>query len=268
MKRTIKMILVACLLTILSACGPTVVPYHKMGDLHLTAKNYPRTAEPNNLAFAYAEPVLQIDLEISEELKNGLKERVDYLGQSVKCHLNSELYKIILAKGFTITGRYKSYRYMSFTEKRNTTALFYPEITIKITERSDIQHEGDMEFSTSGSLDITANVNIVMLEPLSKEIIWIKSIPVNEISDSFQYKNAFWAGAYGTQLIRNVTKYKVGRGQKHDVPENLSELAEKIDKVFTEVDRRIIEATRRFVEPDEFTFLNTDIKKLKKIKRY
>lgn len=244
------------------------IKHARMKDIYLVHKNYPQPIAQNNLSFAYAEPELTVVAEISDELKNGLYERLKYNSKNIACHLNGELDKIILSKGFTITDRFRSLQYMTFTEKRNTTALFYPDIKVKIVEKSDIENISTGEFTTSGTLEIDAEVNIIMIEPMSKEKIWIKSIPVQEITDSFQYNNAFWAGPYGSRLIRNTEYYKVGRGQKHDVPENLSDIAKKIDGFFEEIDEKIIESTMRFVDAEEFAFLNSDIRKLKTIKRY
>lgn len=240
----------------------------RMNEVDLIQRNYPQEDVVNELSFAYAEPELVVITDLSDELMGGLRERIKYSGYRIACHLNSELDKIILSKGFTISDRYKSLRYMTFSEKRNTTALFYPEIKIRISEKSEISSRGPSKFHTSGTLEIDADVNIVMREPMSNEIIWIKSIPVEEIVDSFQYENAFWAGAYGERMILNSQFFRVGRGQKHHVPENLTEIAAKIDGFFEGIDRKIVEATLRFVEAEEFTFLNTDIKKLKKLNRY
>lgn len=240
----------------------------RMNEIELIQRNYPQEQVANDLSFAYAEPELMVITDLSDELMSGLRERIKYSGYRIACHLNSELDKIILAKGFTISDRYKSIRYMTFSEKRNTTALFYPEIKIRISEKSEISNRGPSNFNTAGTLEIDADVNIVMREPMSNEIIWIKSIPVEEIIDSFQYDNAFWAGAYGERMILNSQFFRVGRGQKHHVPENLTEIAQKIDGFFEEIDKKIVDATLRFVEAEEFTFLNTDIKKLKKLNRY
>lgn len=267
MMKFVKMFAVSASLLVLTGCVKQL-QLVRMNEVHLINKNYPQENENNNLSFAYAEPEVNIIVEVSSELKNGLMERIEYVGGRVKCHLNDELDKIILSKGFTITDRYRSLRYMTFSEKRNTTALFYPEIKIRIVEQSDLDNTSMGRFNTAGTLEINADVNIVMREPMSGEIIWIKSIPVQEVSDSFQYDNAFWAGPYGKDMMLNTQYYRVGRGQKHNVPENLKVIGEKIDAILEEVDKKIIDATIHFVEAEEFSFLNTDIKKLKKLNRY
>lgn len=268
MNKHIPLLLSVVCIVLLSGCT-TYIKNKKLDDLDFVSKNYPRIADPNDLAFAYAAPKINIEAEISTELYDGLRERMEYNLQETACHLNGELDKIIVSKGFTITNRFKSYDYMSFTEKRNTTALFYPDITIKIKENSDIKNVARWRFRTYGRLEISAEINILMLEPLSREIIWIKSIPVDEISESFEYLNAYWGGlAHEGSRLRRSPAYSVSRGKEHDVPGNIYEIAKIIDKFFNEIDTAIVDATQRFVEPDELEFLNTDIGKLKQIKRY
>jgi len=246
----------------------TTIQQTRLTEDKLVNSNYPAVADKNNLSFAYARPVLSVEADISEELREGLYERLKYQTDNIACHLYGELDKVILSKGFTITDRYRSLKYMTFTEKRNASALFYPEIKIKIKEKSDIDEDSTLEFKTSGTLEIEAEINIIMLEPMSKEIIWIKSIPVDNVVEGFSYDNAFWAGWDGNLLKRNINKFKVTRGTKHTVPENMKHIGTLIDSIYSEIDNKIIEATIAFVDAEEFKFLNSDIKKLKTIKRY
>lgn len=261
--------LVAIMLS--TGCGKKI-PMTVLGDKNFETKDYPMSMDgANNLAFAYAQPIINVDVELSTELRNALGPRLKYMTKQLKCHLNSELDKVIQSKGFTITGKYRSYNYMTFTEKRNTSALFYPEIKLTIRERSEMQANKSGKpfskwvYSTEGDLEIEAEVNIIMLEPLSNERIWIKSIPVESaVAENFRYINAYRAD------VRTGKLYGAGvkRGQTTAVPGNVGTIALKLDQVYKEIDAKIIEATQRYIETDELSFLNTDIKKLKKIKRY
>ncbi len=253
-----------------TGCGIKKIPNVQLDDNPFISKDYAKSMDGNNnLAFAYAEPKISVRIETSDELRNGLKARLKYVTKQLKCHLNSELDKVIVSKGFTITNKYRSYKYMTFTEKRNTSALFYPEIRLTIKERSEIQKIGRWRWRTEGDLEIEAEVNIVMLEPLSNEIIWIKSIPVESAtSEDFQYENAFAPHPIEGNLKRSNKVAKVSVGKNITVPLNLKHIAIKLDNVYKEIDAKIIEATQTYIEEEELSFLNTDIKKLKKIKRY
>jgi hypothetical protein len=164
--------------------------------------------------------------------------------------------KVLLSKGFTITDIFTNYNDMTFTQKRNTSALFYPEIDIEIEEKS--QHETVQflflkDHSIKGRMEIRARVNIVMLEPLSGEKLWIKSLPVSDVDEIVVYEPAQYGGPQLNGYL---------------VPENLQPIAATIDDMFKSISEEVLVATNKYVERQEFEFLNTDIERLKQIKRY
>jgi hypothetical protein len=171
--------------------------------------------------------------------------------------MTAESAKILLSKGFTITDRFQSYNAMTFTQKRNTSALFYPEIIIDMEEKSQREHiTAPFYFANDklkGRLEINAKVNIIMLEPLSGEKLWVKSIPVTGLNEVVEYSYDHYAG----NELNGIA-----------VPEDLVPIASKIDALLTTISKDVLEATAKYVEKHEFEFLNTDIVKLKGIKRY
>jgi hypothetical protein len=230
--------------------------YVNMADLKLVTKNYPKPEEPSKLSFALAEPDLKIKIAVSNTATSGLVERIKYIGAKTGCFMTAESEKILLSKGFTITETFESYNAMTFTQKRNTSALFYPEIIIDMEEKSQREHLSAPFYSKDtikGRLEVNAKVSIVMLEPLSGEKIWVKSIPVTGLDEIVEYKPELYIG---TELNGIA------------VPEDLVPIATKIDAMFTKISEDVLEATNKYVEQHEFEFLNTDIVKLKGIKRY
>lgn len=238
---------------ILTGCS---TKYVEMPDLNLTQKNYPSPEEISNLSFALAEPYIKVNTALTTTTDSGLIERVKNDTKRISCYLNDEINKILLSKGFTITDRFQSPNHLTFTQKRNTSALFYPEIVIEVTEKSQLELTKFLFFqsqSVKGRLQIDAIVNIVMMEPLSGEKIWVKSLPIEEINDNVIYK----PNRYGGPSLNGFA-----------VPLNLEEIADKVDNMFEEISESVIYATEKYVEKNEFEFLNDDIIKLKGIKRY
>ena len=219
-----------------------------MPDLNLAVQDYPKPEEVSNLSFALAEPHIKIHTEMSSTATSGLIDRIKQDTKDVACYLNDEINKILLSKGFTITSHFQSYNHMTFTQKRNTSALFYPEIIISIEESS--MRTGAR---IAGLMRIDATVNIVMMEPLSGEKLWVKSLPIEEMDEQVRYS----FGQYGGQRLDG-----------HYVPKNLKAIAAKVDRLFEEISAEVIDATEKYVERQEFECLNEDIKRLKGIKRY
>lgn len=252
MKCIYKLIVVLVSVFMLSGC----VTYVEMPDLNLVAKNYPKPDETSKLSFALAEPDMKIRFALTSTANSGLSERIRHDANKVSCFLTAESQKIILSKGFTITDTFPSLNAMTFTQKRNTSALFYPEITIDIEEKSQLEILQALMFQSQdikGRLQINAKVNIIMLEPLSGEKIWVKSIPVAGFDESVAYKPYQYAGAELNGIA---------------VPQDLEPIAAKIDSMIATISQEVLEATSKYVEKQEFEFLNADIVRLKGIKRY
>lgn len=252
MKYSCKLIVILFSVTMLSGC----IKYVDMADLRLVSKNYPKAEEVSNLSFALAEPDLKIKYALTGTTMSGLSERIKHDANKVACFMTDEAERILLSKGFTITDKFQSYNSMTFTQKRNTSALFYPEIVIDIEEKAqrEILSAPFVHKETiKGRLEINAKVSIIMLEPLSGEKLWVKSIPVSGLDEVVEYTPYQYIG---TQLNGIA------------VPEDLVPIATKIDALVTTISQDVLEATAKYVEKHEFEFLNSDIVKLKGIKRY
>lgn len=253
MKLICKMLVLMFSVSMLSGC---FVTYVEMPDLKLVSKDYPKPDEATNLSFALAEPDLKIKVDLTSTANSGLMERIRYNANKVACFITPEAQKILLSKGFTITEKFQSYNAMTFTQKRNTSALFYPEIVIDIEEKSQLEIVQLLmvrDQKIKGRIQINAKVNIIMLEPLSGEKLWVKSIPVTGYDEPVVYQFNQYAG---TEL-NGVS-----------VPEDLVPIADKIDKMLSAISQEVLDATAKYVEKSEFEFLNSDIVKLKGIKRY
>src|ERR1044072_6543105 len=135
MKQIYRLIFIMVSVSMLSGC----VKYVEMDDLKLDTKTYPKPDEVSNLSFALAEPDMKIKFDLTSTANSGLAERIRHDANKVSCFLTDEAQKILLSKGFTITEKFQSDDAMTFTQKRNTSALFYPEIIIDIEEKSQLE---------------------------------------------------------------------------------------------------------------------------------
>lgn len=244
--------IVCVLATALSGC----VSYVEMPDIALIEKAFPKPEEVSELSFALTQPEIIIKTNISNTLTTGLFDRAKYDAEKVNCYLTGELEKILISKGFTITDVFESHNNMTFTEKRNTSAIFYPEITIEIEEKGQTVNSSFLFFDSytnKSRLKIDASIKIVMKEPLSNEKLWIKSLPVTDVDQNISYTPAIYGGI---ELNGSF------------VPKPLGSIAGIIDGLVEKIAAEVVNSTEKYVEREEFEFLNTDIEKLKKIKRY
>jgi hypothetical protein len=91
----------------------------------------------------------------------------------------TDLEKIILAKGFTSSGSYPTYDEMTFSQKENASLIMRPEISFNII----VQHG---RFGEPSTATVSGSVVIEFLEPMSKEKVWIKHFDLPETTQTVQ----------------------------------------------------------------------------------
>jgi hypothetical protein len=248
MKKT-KILATALLATaLLTGCTSSFV---SIDPLNLERVDYPTTDNTKDVAFAISKPQILFKTKISPDLTRGLGSRIQYDANAIACHLTSEINKMLVARGINITDTFESRDDMTFTQKRDTTALFYPVITIELMQQTNTDYQGANPLSTKGIMLVRSDVSMVMLEPLSGEKIWIKQVFDDKEPVTIDYSG---------MLQTNTSQFQI--------QDNIAEVAKKIDQLLVDIDDKIIESVNKFVTKEEFRFLNDDIKKLKNIKRY
>jgi hypothetical protein len=244
------------LLTIASAvflggCTQSAVQYTSVAAMKLPIKSYPAKENLSDLSLAIAKPEVTISFKASNLMKASLQKRIAQDAYMLACHLTSEMRKILVAKGFTITDTFENLNSMTFTQKRNTSALFTAFINIEITEDTLSDLLDYVPQRVYGSIVSKAKLHIATIEPLSGETVWIKNVPVNDSTIELAYP--YYPNVNASETL---------------IPNELTGTAKSLDGLFLKTNNEIVEAVDAFVTVDEFMFLNTDIKKLKKIKRY
>jgi len=250
MKR-IQIVVLIALLAIVAGCAPQGVQYTNIGKLDFPIKTYPKKDKLSELSLAISKPEVIITFKASNSLKAALRKRIESDALSLACHLTQEMKKILIAKGFTVTETFDNLNAMTFTQKRNTSALFTAFIKIEINEDTLSELLDYVPQRIYGTIASKAKLQVATIEPLSGEIIWLKNVPVQ--SNTFDIEYPYYRGLNATETL---------------VPAELVDPTHSIDGLFTGTSNSIVNAIDKFVDVDEFKFLNTDIKKLKKIKRY
>lgn len=233
---------------LLSGCGPS---YVSVKPLDLPAKNYPVTNTDKSIAFAIIKPQIVVKTKISSDLSRGLNARLQHDVNQIACHLMKEMQKMLIARGIDVTQTFDSPEDMTFTQKRETTALLYPQVTIELEQHTNTLVNGRVVENTEGDIQIKATTSLVMYEPLSNEKVWIKHLSTKKESVQVNYPGL---------LQNNASPFQV--------EERVVNVAENIDNLLVSIDKEILKSVDKFVTKEEFIFLNDDIKKLKNIKRY
>jgi hypothetical protein len=249
--KKLQLLLIISLFTIITGCNQAAVKYSNIGSMTLPVKKYEARENLSDLSLAIAKPEVIITFKASNTLKAALKNRIKADAYTLACHLTQEMRKILIAKGFTVTETFDSLNNMTFTQKRNTSALFTAFIKIEINEETMSELIEYVPQRAFGAISSKAKLQIATIEPLSGEIVWLKNVPIKDSNIDLAYP--YYPNMNATESM---------------VPVELEGTAESVDNLFLETNGSILNAVDKFVDVNEFMFLNTDIKKLKKIKRY
>jgi|GEM_PF-2088945 hypothetical protein len=247
-KYTLSLIFALILLTG-CAKGPT---YTEISPLKLNQANVQKGNAMSELSMAIARPEIKIKFNASNGLKSAIEERFKADAAIIACHLTREMRRILVEKGFTVLETYDSLNSMTFTQKRNTSAVFTAFIKINLDEISQTELTKDnMPVRVFGHIMSSSELSIATIEPLSGEIIWLKNVPVDDARIQIDYP-------YYPRL--DATEFRI--------PNELVPAVTSLDKWFATSNDAILQGIVDYVSVEEFRFLNRDIEKLKDIKRY
>lgn len=166
--------------------------------------------------------------------------------------MNREIEKIILQKGITVTNTFDSLNDMTYSEKKNTTGVFMPRIIMTLTESGTSMISGNVILNTNSILHAKIDIDLVAIEPLSSERIWVKSLPKIKSNISMNY--SIPQGAISSSPVM--------------ILEPLVPAVKQLDSVLLNVYDNVLNSVDKYVSLEEFQDLNDDINALKGIKRY
>ncbi|MFH0782917.1 MAG: hypothetical protein V2B20_13355 [Pseudomonadota bacterium] len=92
--------------------------------------------------------------------------------------------KVIVAKGMTVTGPYDSLDMMAYPDKKNADLSLTPEFFFNTQSRDlDDWKNKDRNLHKTVEVRLDGSIILALREPLSSEKIWIKKIPVADLSE-------------------------------------------------------------------------------------
>jgi hypothetical protein len=112
--------------------------------------------------------------------------------------MQSDIEKIVIARGYTTAGAFASIDEMTYSQKERASFILRPIINL------DLLVEGKQG-------TISGNVTLEMLEPLSKEKIWIKRLNLDQFTGPIEYEVVTQNGPQGLQLVNIISANSVKR---------------------------------------------------------
>jgi hypothetical protein len=105
--------------------------------------------------------------------------------------MSLDFQEILSARGFTVRGPYKIYDEMTFPDKKGSDLVLEPNLKIEFNGTTNAKKNfnilgGPDTYSLNGTMTISGRVTLSLLESLSKERMWFKSIELSPISFNWE----------------------------------------------------------------------------------
>lgn len=244
-------IMVLFITLFLSGCGPKYrnIP---LVDFHSKVESTEGGIE-KRLAFALVKPKMRLKGQMSRGFLMATSNRFIRELEDSRDAMSHEMEKIIIQKGISVLDTYSSIEDMTYSQKKNTTGVFMPRITIKMQESgtSTIRSDGFV-LSTNSLVNARVRIDLLVIEPLAKERVWVRTLP--RISKTIP-------------LVYSIPPNTIASSPSMIV-EPLVPATRQFDRLILDIYDKTLDSIVKYVSLEEFQALNDDINKLKGIKRY
>ncbi|WP_139367075.1 hypothetical protein [Sediminibacterium ginsengisoli] len=169
--------------------------------------------------------------------------------------------ELLIDKGFRVKGPYDSFDDMVFDDRKDADIAIDVEIVPQFTARDGSWHSYTNKFSLQapvtyyyyeGTVSLIGKINLIGYEPLSKEKIWVKSVPIPAITN-----------INITTANKKFTSTTVGNEFYND-PNVYNALGSALNEQYKEIFKKI----DVLLDAREFEILKPQIKELKAKKGY
>ncbi len=154
----------------LAFAGCTIAPKIQRADPHFTWEPPGKNA-PHGFTVALVHP------SFLTESKFGWYKDSRY-NKTFLDSLQTDLQRVLIAKGFTVSGPYSSFDDMTFPNKKDTPLALVTSVNIILDQSlaQDIAKEGHIW--QKGSVSGTGFIRFTMVEPMSEQKIWVKKVDI------------------------------------------------------------------------------------------
>jgi neuraminyllactose-binding hemagglutinin len=173
---------------------------------------------------------------------------------------------LILKKGFTIGGKYKTFDDMTYPDRKSTFMALVPIIEINIIKRATKQEQKGLHYSEEGEMQVSGELIIKMIEPLSKQMFITKRIDLSDLNIKKPYiyevkkiKSGKSSGAGGI-----VGSLLSGALDSAMAPNSLSDSTDKaLTEAINEFYQKAMAKIEKYVSQEEILALEKDVNSAK-----
>jgi hypothetical protein len=169
-------------------------------------------------------------------------------------NMGRDFEELLIARGFTTTGPYRSREEMTYPEKSGCDLTLTPSLDVSV-EFPDVKTEsvvmllGDPQYKIHGNAVVRGRVTLNMLESLSGEKMWSKSIDISQKTVSWEGQKRYSAPPQTVDITDPVF-------QKNIAP------------ILEDVYNAVMDAGWKYLDPQEIQIVKKQAMDVKEKKRY
>ncbi|MFZ5804572.1 MAG: hypothetical protein ACOY7U_06940 [Acidobacteriota bacterium] len=173
----------------------------------------------------------------------------------------SDLQEILAARGYTVRGPFRTYDEMTFPDKKGSDLVLQPELEIT-ADLAGIRQKvtggavalallGEATSAYDGTVTIGGRVNLVVLEPLTRERMWAKSVEISRVTVELNGEALYKAPPSLDELLANE-------------PSFAAEFGRALEQVY----RSVMDKAFTYLDPEEMELVNKQAEEIRKKKVY
>lgn len=170
--------------------------------------------------------------------------------------LDTDVQRLLVAKGLRVTGPFDSFDGMTFPEKKAADLAFVPRILLEIGETYTLDAEqpapfGGRSVKRQGHLSVRGFVELMLIEPLSEQKMWVKKVELAPASDTVD-----------VDLLMDAN------GTLNPFHNNTDNRDTALILLLNESYPRILDALWRYLDGEEIAYLAKEAKDARQRKTY
>ena len=177
--------------------------------------------------------------------------------------MNMAFEDLILKKGFTIGGKYRTFDDMTYPDRKTTYMALIPIVDINI-DKKPIEHKSHrLYYSEKGEIQVSGELVVKMIEPLSKQMFITKRINLSDfnIRKPYTYEvQTKESNADGFGLGSMIS----GTMDKASAPASLTDNTDKVlTEALNEFFQKAMPKIEKYISQEEILALEKDVNSAK-----
>jgi neuraminyllactose-binding hemagglutinin len=271
----VKLGLVGAVMAIgFSGCGVKIPVNKEVGQLNLKYQVKNQKARVNKKIAIVAPQFSDIKIKAVREIRNPLTgqlmrstnrninfNQLFLMGyrERVAKSMNAGFEDLILKKGFNIGGKYSTFDDMTYPDRKTTYMALIPNLDINIDKKSTEKKRHRLYYSEKGEIQITGELIVKMIEPLSKQMFITKRINLSDFNIRKPYiyqvqTTESNAAGYGLGSMVSATM------DKASAPESLIDTTDKaLTEALNEFYQKAMQKIEKYISQEEILALEKDV---------